>query len=113
MDFFKRRLIISILVFVVTLNLDFFLPRLVPGNAAQIFASGTKLPAKEVLLLDQRFRLNQPLYIQYYLYFKGIFSSAALLRGVVQLLPHHSDKPNFGEAPLDDTSRGYQFFLVV
>ncbi len=74
MDFFKRRLIISILVFFVALNLDFFLPRLVPGNAAQIFASGTKLPAKEVLLLDQRFGLNQPLYIQYYLYFKGIFS---------------------------------------
>jgi len=74
MDFFKRRLLISILVFFVALNLDFFLPRLVPGNAAQIFASGTKLPAKEVLLLDQRFGLNQPLYIQYFLFFKGIFS---------------------------------------
>lgn len=74
MDFLKRRVLISIVVFFVALNLDFILPRLVPGNAAQIFASGTKLPQNEVRLLEQRFGLNQPEYVQYYLFLKGIFS---------------------------------------
>jgi peptide/nickel transport system permease protein len=74
MDFLKRRVLISVVVFFVALNLDFILPRLVPGNAAQIFASGTKLPQNEVRLLEQRFGLNQPEYVQYFLFLKGIFS---------------------------------------
>jgi peptide/nickel transport system permease protein len=73
-DFIKRRIVISIIVFFVALNLDFFLPRLVPGNAAEIFSGGTKLPAADVALLEQRFGLNQPLYTQYYLFMKGAFS---------------------------------------
>jgi peptide/nickel transport system permease protein len=75
MDFLRRRVLISVVVFFVALNLDFILPRLVPGNAAQIFASGTKLPQTEVILLEQRFGLNQPGYVQYYLFLKGIFLS--------------------------------------
>jgi peptide/nickel transport system permease protein len=74
MDFIKRRIITSVVVFFAALNLDFFLPRLVPGNAAEIFAGGTKLPSNAVKLLEIRFGLNQPLYVQYYLFFKGIFS---------------------------------------
>jgi peptide/nickel transport system permease protein len=73
-DFVKRRILISIIVFFVALNLDFFLPRLVPGNAAEIFSGGTKLPTADVKLLEQRFGLNQPLYVQYYLFFRGVFS---------------------------------------
>jgi peptide/nickel transport system permease protein len=73
-DFIKRRILISVIVFIVALNLDFFLPRLVPGNAAEIFSGGTKLPAAEVKLLEQRFGLNQPLYTQYYLFMRGVFS---------------------------------------
>src|SRR5579872_374991 len=75
MGFFRRRILTSIVVFFAAINLDFFLPRLVPGNAAQIFASGTKLPAQEVILLSQRFGLDQPLYVQYFLFMKGIFAS--------------------------------------
>jgi peptide/nickel transport system permease protein len=74
LDFIKRRILTSIVVFFVAINLDFFLPRLAPGNAAEIFAGGTKLPSNAVKLLDIRFGLNQPLYVQYYLFFKGIFS---------------------------------------
>jgi peptide/nickel transport system permease protein len=74
MDFLKRRVLISVVVFIIALNLDFILPRLVPGSAAQIFASGTKLPQNEVRLLNQRFGLNEPEYFQYYLFLKGIFS---------------------------------------
>jgi peptide/nickel transport system permease protein len=73
MDFLRRRILISIIVFFVAINLDFILPRLVPGNAAQIFASGTKLPQEAVQLLSARFGLNQPVYVQYLLFLKGIF----------------------------------------
>ncbi len=74
MDYVKRRILISAIVFFAALNLDFFLPRFVPGNAAQIFASGTRLPSSEIALLTQRFGLNQPLYVQYYLFLKEVFS---------------------------------------
>ncbi len=75
MDFVKRRILTSIAVFFIAINLDFILPRLVPGNAAEIFAGGTKLPSNAVNLLEIRFGLNQPLYVQYYLFFKGIFTN--------------------------------------
>ncbi|MDG6999688.1 MAG: ABC transporter permease [Nitrososphaerota archaeon] len=74
LKFLTRRVINSIVVFLVVLNLDFFLPRLAPGNAAEILAAGSKVPATEVLLLEQRFGLDKPLYVQYVLYLKGIFS---------------------------------------
>jgi peptide/nickel transport system permease protein len=75
MGFLRRRIITSVVVFFAAINLDFFLPRFVPGNAAEIFASGTKLPAQAVRLLSERFGLNQPLYVQYLLFMKGIFAS--------------------------------------
>jgi len=74
LNFIKRRIINSIIVFLAVLNLDFFLPRLAPGNAAEILAAGSKVPATAILLLEQRFGLNKPLYVQYALYLKGIFS---------------------------------------
>jgi peptide/nickel transport system permease protein len=75
MDFLKRRIITAIAAFIVVLNLDFIIPRLVPGSAAEIFASGTKLPAVAVKLISERLGLGQPLYVQYYLYLKGIFTN--------------------------------------
>ncbi len=74
MNFIKKRIIISIIVFFVAINIDFFLPRFVPGNAAEVFASGRLLPPSAVHLIEQRFGLDQPLYVQYYLFLKGIFS---------------------------------------
>jgi len=75
MDYLKRRILISIVVFFVAVNLDFIIPRLVPGNAAEIFASGTKLPSQVVQILTVRFGLNQPVYVQYFLFMKGIFAT--------------------------------------
>ncbi len=75
MEFLKKRILISIVAFFAALNLDFILPRLVPGSAAQIFASGSKVPAVTVKLLEARFGLNQPVYVQYYLYLTNIFGS--------------------------------------
>jgi len=59
----------------VTLNLDFILPRLVPGSAAEIFASRSYLPAVEIQIISARLGLGQPLLTQYILYLKGIFLS--------------------------------------
>jgi peptide/nickel transport system permease protein len=75
MKLLERRIILAILAFIVTLNLDFFLPRLVPGSAADIFASRSYLPAREVQIISARLGLNQPLPTQYLLYLKGIFLS--------------------------------------
>jgi peptide/nickel transport system permease protein len=71
--FLRRRVIILLVVFFVALNLDFILPRLAPGNAAFIFASGTRVPQQAVLLLEARFGLNQPITTQYLDYMKNIF----------------------------------------
>lgn len=55
-------------------NLTFILPRLAPGNAAQIIGSGAGLNAPQaVQAITQRLGLDKPLSVQYYLYMKGIF----------------------------------------
>ncbi len=75
MDFIKRRILLSVLAFAVAVNVIFILPRLVPGSAAEIFASGTKVPATAAILISERLGLNQPLSVQYALYLKGIFAT--------------------------------------
>lgn len=73
MNFIQKRILTAIFAFIVAVNLIFFLPRLIPGTAAQLGAAGTKLPSQAVILLNQRFGLDQPLYVQYADYLKGIF----------------------------------------
>lgn len=71
----RRRIIITIVAFFVAVNLDFILPRLVPGSAAEIFASRTTLPQKEIELISARLGLNHSIYVQYIDYLKGVFGS--------------------------------------
>lgn len=73
MGFITRRIIGTLATFFVVVNLDFFIPRLAPGNYADVFASGTRLPAEAAKVVTQRLGLNQPLYVQYLDYLKGIF----------------------------------------
>ncbi len=75
MKYIQRRILTYIVVFIAVINLVFILPRLVPGNAAQILAAGSKVPAQAIKLLEIRFGLNQPVYVQYELYLKGIFGT--------------------------------------
>ncbi|MHB8567509.1 MAG: ABC transporter permease [Nitrososphaerales archaeon] len=75
MNFIRKRIITTIVAFFVATNLDFILPRLVPGNAAEIFASGTKLPATAVILIQERFGLNQPVTVQYVDYLRNVFGT--------------------------------------
>ncbi|SRR5579875_1295357 len=74
MRYIFRRIIIYIIVLIVVLQLDFFLPRLTPGNAARLLAGGSKFAPQAAQLMAQRFGLNQPLLVQYELYMKGVFS---------------------------------------
>jgi peptide/nickel transport system permease protein len=74
LNFLSRRVLTSIVVVFAALNLDFIIPRLAPGNAAEILASGTKLPAQAVALLSARFGLNQPVWVQYALYMQNILT---------------------------------------
>jgi peptide/nickel transport system permease protein len=73
MGFLKRRALTYLSVLLVSVNLDFFLPRLAPSNAAELLAAGSKLPYKEATLIAHRLGLNTPLPTQYYLYLKNIF----------------------------------------
>lgn len=75
MNFLRRRIILSVVAFIVALNLIFVLPRLAPGSAAEIFASGTRLPGTAQKLIAERLGLNAPVFVQYYLYLKGIFGT--------------------------------------
>ena len=58
----------------VVINLDFILPRLVPGNAAQILSGGFG-KTSEIQVLQARYGLNDSVTTQYVIYMKGIFWS--------------------------------------
>lgn len=75
MEYIRRRILTYIAVIVITLNLDFLLPRLAPGNAAEVLntAGGSADQGLQIALRAQRFGLNQPMYVQYIDYLKGVF----------------------------------------
>lgn len=58
------------------LHLVFLLPRLVPGSAANVLAAGYGgVPEQVVASLNARLGLGQPIWVQYVLYMKGIFTN--------------------------------------
>jgi|SRR5579875_1329619 len=75
MNFIRKRIITYIIVLAVVVNLDFILPRIAPGDAAEILIVGYGNPGLQTKLLAQRFGLNQSVYVQYYLYLKNIFGT--------------------------------------
>ena len=94
------------MVFVVVLNIIFFLPRLAPGNAADILAGGTRLPSVAVKEISARLGLDQPLYVQYGTFLKNIFLTFPPYLGV-----------SYGYFPatvsyLFDVRAGWTFLLI-
>ena len=73
-NYFVKRVIIYVIVFIVALNLAFILPRLAPGSAASILAGGNKFAPQAAALIANRFGLDKPLYEQYIIYIHNIFS---------------------------------------
>ncbi len=74
MRYMFRRIIVYIVVLIVVLQLDFFLPRLTPGNAARLLAGNSKFAPQAAAVMAQRFGLDKPLIVQYELFMKGVFS---------------------------------------
>jgi peptide/nickel transport system permease protein len=74
MNFIVKRVITYAVVLFVVLNIEFIIPRLAPGSAAAILAGGNRLAPDAAKLIAARFGLDQPLYTQYYLFMKGVFS---------------------------------------
>jgi peptide/nickel transport system permease protein len=74
MGFIQQRIITYIGVFLLVVNLDFILPRLLPGNAALVFAGeGSSFGPEIVKELTKEFGLNRPESLQYALYLKNLF----------------------------------------
>jgi len=71
--YFLRRLIQAIPIILAIIVVNFLLLRLAPGNTADVMAgeSGSATP-EFVAALRERFGLNQPLYVQLYLYIKNV-----------------------------------------
>jgi peptide/nickel transport system permease protein len=76
MRFLTRQLLIAVVAIIVVLNLDFFLPRLLPGNAADVLAAGYSGVSQQVVVsITERLGLNQPWWVQYGIYLHGIFGT--------------------------------------
>jgi peptide/nickel transport system permease protein len=74
MNFIRKRILIYCLVLFFVLNLEFILPRLAQGSAAAILAGGNRMAPDAQQLIIARFGLDKPLYVQYFLFLKGVFS---------------------------------------
>lgn len=74
LHYLVKRGLIYFLVFISVVNIIFFLPRFAPGNAADILAGNTRLPAVAVVEISQRFGLNKPLWVQYTTFWKNVLS---------------------------------------
>lgn len=72
LHYLVKRGLIYLAVFVSVVNIIFFLPRFAPGNAADILAGSTRLPAVAVVEITKRFGLDQPLYGQYITFWKDV-----------------------------------------
>jgi peptide/nickel transport system permease protein len=68
-----RRVSYALIALLAVLVLNFVIPRAVPGNPVQIFANPRVLPSLETKILTARFGLDQPVWMQFLLYLKGIF----------------------------------------
>ncbi|MFI5422017.1 MAG: ABC transporter permease [Nitrososphaerales archaeon] len=90
MGFIRRRIIGTIITFFIVVNLVFLIPRLAPGNYADVFASGTRLPAEAVKVVTARLGLDQPIYVQYVDYLKGIFTNWPPYFGISYEFPSQS-----------------------
>ncbi|MDA4129549.1 MAG: ABC transporter permease [Thaumarchaeota archaeon] len=75
MRFLIRRLITYLVIIFAAFNINFFLPRVGPANAATILAGAAAFAPAERVLIAQRLGLNQPLLAQYLVNLKDVFAT--------------------------------------
>jgi peptide/nickel transport system permease protein len=69
----RRRLGFSLLVLIAAIIINFAIPRLMPGNIADMYLTDTFDEARRIETL-KRFGLDQPIMMQFLLYIKNIFT---------------------------------------
>ncbi|MCI4457945.1 MAG: ABC transporter permease [Desulfurococcaceae archaeon] len=74
-SFVIKRLLLSLLTYIVINLFTFTIPRLMPGNYVDYLASSRFLPPEAVKELYRRFGLDQPLHIQFLNYLKNVMFS--------------------------------------
>lgn len=72
-EYILRRAFYAFITFVFVLLLNFIIPRLMPGSPVQYFANPRILPSVETKLLTERFGLDKPFWVQFFLYLQGVF----------------------------------------
>ncbi|BBD73558.1 peptide ABC transporter permease [Sulfodiicoccus acidiphilus] len=68
-----KRLTFFLYSFVILLVLNFLIPRLMPGNPVSRFVNPLMSPQAQRQILEQ-FGLTKPLYVQFLLYLRGVFT---------------------------------------
>ncbi|MGA2665523.1 MAG: ABC transporter permease [Nitrososphaerales archaeon] len=68
-----RRAIYAFVTFLIVLVINFAIPRVMPGSPIQYFANPRILPSLEARILAERFGLDQPVWVQFWLYLTGVF----------------------------------------
>ena len=69
----RRRLLLMCMVFFAALIINFSIPRLMPGDITEFFIT-ERFTEEDILLLKQRFGLDQPIITQFWLYIKSVFT---------------------------------------
>ena len=67
-NYFLRKIISSILVLLIVISATFLLLRILPGGP---FESDKKLPPQIKINIEKKYKLNEPLYVQYFDYMKN------------------------------------------
>ena len=75
--FIIRRLILLIPVLVGVSVIAFLMLHLAPGDPAELLA-GLEASAEDVAALRVRFGLDKPLFIQYFMFLKGLFDGSLI-----------------------------------
>lgn len=72
--FLLSRLLRVFIVFFIIVLLNFLLPRAMPGDPASILANEYNLPADTVRILRSMWKLDRPLYEQFFAYLESLFT---------------------------------------
>lgn len=68
-----RRLGVAVVILFLALVINFIIPRLMPGNAADIYADAARLTDAERLQIVKQFGLDQPVLTQFWRYITNAF----------------------------------------
>jgi peptide/nickel transport system permease protein len=99
MRYIFRRLLTYVVLFAVVINLDFLLPRLAPGSAADILASNSVFPQLRIQEAIVRYGLDKSWYVQYIDFIKGIFSWPPYFGQSFQFYPASASSVFFQRLP--------------